>query len=111
MEEFNHTSSATYLQKLQLNKVLDDEFDVHNTPIEELSVPQLRYECEKRRLEDKGLKVIIFCSEVWTIIHCKERTARVHLPVMNRSELRDPLGAVWMAFWLTQHNFYSVHKL
>ena len=44
-------------QKLQLNKVIDNEFDVHNTPIEELSVPQLRHECEKRRLDDKGLKV------------------------------------------------------
>ena len=45
-------------RKLELSKVLDYEYDVRNTPIEELSVAQLKYECENRGIDASGYKVI-----------------------------------------------------
>ena len=47
----------TVYRKLQLADILDGEIDVRNTPVEELSVVQLRAECVERGLSDKGIKV------------------------------------------------------
>ena len=45
-------------RKLELRKVLDSEFDTRNSPIDELSVAQLRHECDVRGLDSTGIKVI-----------------------------------------------------
>ena len=49
----------TIYRRLELRKVLDDEFDERNTPIEELSVEQLRYECDLRGLDSSGYKKVL----------------------------------------------------
>ena len=48
----------TIYRKLELTNVLEHEFDVRNTPIDELCVAQLRYECEQTGLDSRGYKVI-----------------------------------------------------
>ena len=44
-------------RNLKLADILDGEIDVRKTPVEELSVVQLRAECIERGLSDKGIKV------------------------------------------------------
>ena len=48
----------TIYRKLDLSKVLEEEFDERNSPIDELSVAQLRYECDQRGIDSRGYKVI-----------------------------------------------------
>ena len=47
----------TIYRRLELRKVLDSEFDVRSSPIDELSVNQLRHECDARGVESTGIKV------------------------------------------------------
>ena len=47
----------TVHRKLKLADIMDDKIDVRNTPVEELSVVQLRAGCIERGLSDKGIKV------------------------------------------------------
>ena len=49
----------TIYRKLELNKVLDHEFDERNSPIDELCVEQLRYECDVRGLDSRGYKKVL----------------------------------------------------
>ena len=52
----------TIYRKLELRKVLEDEFDERNTPIDELCVEQLRYECDVRGIDSTGYKKVLVSS-------------------------------------------------
>ena len=60
----------TVYRNLKLSQVLDDVIDTRFTPIEEISVVQLRAECLERGLSDKGLKVNY---KLLTFINIKQR--------------------------------------
>ena len=61
-------------RRMKLVEVLDDTIDVRFTPVEELSVIQLRSECLERGLSDQGLKASYYVS--W-VKYCNEIYAQI----------------------------------